>query len=62
MRGVNPERTSDEMKHELDVVTSLRLRWPEYAMELAQMGLYLFFTCVFATLLQHPASPIRHRR
>jgi len=27
MRRVNPERTSDEMKHELDVVTSLRLRW-----------------------------------
>ena len=24
------------------------------------MGLYLFFTCLFATLLQHPASSIRH--
>ena len=24
------------------------------------MGFYLFFTCLFATLLQHPASPIRH--
>ena len=29
-------------------------------MELTEMGLYLFFTCFFATLLQHPASPIRH--
>jgi hypothetical protein len=29
-------------------------------MELTEMGLYLFFTCIFATLLQHPASPIRH--
>lgn len=29
-------------------------------MELAEMGSYLFFTCLFATLLQHPASPIRH--
>jgi aquaporin Z len=28
-------------------------------MELAEVGLYLFFTCVFVTVLQHPASPIR---
>jgi aquaporin Z len=60
VRGVNRQRTSDELKHELSVVTSLRLHWPEYVMELTEMGLYLFFTCIFATLLQHPASPIRH--
>jgi aquaporin Z len=29
-------------------------------MELTSMGLYLFFTCLFATLLQHPDSPLRH--
>jgi len=29
-------------------------------MELTEMGLYLFFTCLFATLFQHPVSPIRH--
>jgi len=29
-------------------------------MELTEMGVYLFFMCVFATLFQHPASPIRH--
>jgi aquaporin Z len=29
-------------------------------MELTSMGLYLFFTCLFATLWQHPASPLRH--
>jgi len=28
-------------------------------MEFTEMGLYLFFTCVFATALQHPVSPIR---
>jgi aquaporin Z len=44
----------------LDVVASLRLHWPEYLMEVAEMGLYLFLTCLFATLLQHPASPIRN--
>jgi len=57
---VNRQQTSDELKHEPRVVTSLRLHWPEYVMELLEMGLYLFVTCVFATLLQHPASPIRH--
>jgi len=29
-------------------------------MEGAEMSLYMFFTCVFATLMQHPASPVRH--
>ena len=29
------------------------LHWPEYVMEFTEMGLYLFFTCVFATA---PAS------
>jgi len=29
-------------------------------MEFTEMGVYLFLTCLFATLLQHPASPIRH--
>jgi aquaporin Z len=28
-------------------------------MEFTEMGVYLFFTCGFATLLQHPGSPIR---
>ncbi len=44
----------------LNAVASLRLHWPEYLMEVAETGLYLFLTCFFATLLQHPASPIRH--
>jgi aquaporin Z len=43
-----------------NTVASIRLHWPEYLMEAAEMGLYLFVTCFFATLLQHPASPIRH--
>jgi aquaporin Z len=29
-------------------------------METGEMAAYLFFTCAFATLLQHPASPVRH--
>jgi aquaporin Z len=44
----------------LGAAASLRFHWPEYLMEGGEMSLYLLFTCVFATLLQHPASPIRH--
>ena len=29
-------------------------------MEAGELGLYMFVTCAFATLLQHPASPVRH--
>ena len=28
-------------------------------MEAAELGLYMFLACAFATLLQHPASPVR---
>src|SRR5258705_7642374 len=38
---------------------SLRLHWPEYLMEAVEGALYLFLTCVFASLLLYPASPVR---
>jgi aquaporin Z len=44
----------------LGVAASLRLHWPEYLMEAGEMSLFIFCTCSFATLLQHPASPVRH--
>ncbi len=44
----------------LGVAASLRLHWPEYLMEAGEMSVYMFCTCSFATLLQHPASPVRH--
>jgi len=43
----------------LSASASLRHHWPEYAMELAELGSYLFVACVFATLLQHPASIVQ---
>ena len=48
------------VKDILGVAASLRLHWPEYLMEAGEMSLYLFCTCSFTTLLQHPASPLRH--
>jgi aquaporin Z len=50
----------EEPPHRLHAFAALRLHWPEYAMEFGEMILYLFFTCMFATLLQHPVSPLRH--
>ena len=29
-------------------------------MEAGELGLYMFFACALATLLQHPGSPLRH--
>src|ERR1700733_7020887 len=42
------------------VAASLRQPWPEYLMEAGEISLFMFCTCSFATLLQHPASPVRH--
>src|SRR5215471_14213864 len=44
----------------LSALRTLGLHWPEYLMEAGELGLYMFFACAFATLLQHPASPVRH--
>src|SRR5215470_750055 len=41
-------------------IDCLRFHWPEYLMEAAEVGLYLFLTCVFASLLLSPASLVHH--
>ncbi|MFB3817391.1 MAG: MIP/aquaporin family protein [Candidatus Methylomirabilales bacterium] len=33
--------------------------WPEYLLEGAGLGAFMLSACAFATLLQHPASPVR---
>ena len=43
----------------LSAIASLRHHWPEYLMEVGELGLYLFVACVAATLLRHPASIVR---
>lgn len=53
-------QTKTSARHDAkDAIGSLRGHWPEYLMEAGELTLYMFFTCVFATVLQHPASPIR---
>src|SRR5579863_1697597 len=48
------------VKDSLGVAASLRLHWPEYLMEAGEMSLFVFCICSFATLMQHPASPVTH--
>ena len=44
----------------LSAAGSLRHHWPEYLMEVGELAFYMLATCLVATLLQHPASPVRH--
>jgi aquaporin Z len=38
---------------------ALRQHWPEYMMEAAGLGLFMFAACGFGTLLEYPLSPVR---
>ncbi len=38
---------------------ALREHWPEYLMEAAGLGMFMVSACVFAAVLEHPASPVR---
>jgi aquaporin Z len=40
-------------------LAALRQHWPEYLIEAAGLGLFMVSACVFATLLEHPGSPVR---
>jgi aquaporin Z len=41
------------------MLSALRRHWPEYLIEAAGLGVFMVSACVFATLLQHPSSPLR---
>jgi aquaporin Z len=40
-------------------VSTLKAHWPEYLMELAELGLFMISACVVTAILEHPASPAR---
>ena len=44
---------------ELGGLDALRRHWPEYLIEAAGLGLFMVSACIFATLLEHPGSPVR---
>lgn len=58
-REENPSRKFSQ-HHTLKAIESVRRHWPEYLMETGGLAVYMFSTCLLATLLQHPASPVRH--
>jgi aquaporin Z len=37
----------------------LRRHWPEYALEAVQLAVFMVAAAAFASLLQHPSSPVR---
>lgn len=41
------------------MVRALARAWPEYLMEAAGLGTFMLSACVFATLLEYPAWPVR---
>ena len=41
------------------MVDRLREHWPEYLMEAAGLGLFMISAAGFATVIHHPASPVR---
>jgi aquaporin Z len=41
------------------MIERLRQHWPEYLMEAAGLGLFMLSAATFATLLEHPMSPVR---
>jgi aquaporin Z len=43
---------------EWKALEAMRRHWPEYLMESGELGLFMLSACAFATLLQHPASPV----
>jgi len=38
--------------------TSIQNHWPEYLMEAAGLGVFMFAACAFGVLLGHPGSPV----
>jgi aquaporin Z len=59
-RTCHSKTASVQSQDRPSAVDSLRMHWPEYLMEAGELAVYMSLTCAFATLLQHPASPVRH--
>jgi aquaporin Z len=53
-RGV-PTAAAPPRQSPLDTIAA---HWPEYLMEAAALGIFLISACVFAVLIEHPASPL----
>ena len=41
-----------------NMVKAFQKHWPEYLMEAAELGMFMVSACMFASPLEHPASPV----
>src|ERR1043165_9398393 len=54
-----PARTpASSMRWTTRMVETFKRHWPEYLMEAAELGLFMFSACAFTVLLFHPSSPV----
>ena len=49
---------SDSVRRVGRSVDAFKQHWPEYLMEAAELGLFMFSACAFTVLLFHPSSPV----
>jgi hypothetical protein len=54
--GVQRPSTALQRSDGLSTIASVRHHWPEYLMEVGEVGLYLFVACLVTTLLDHPTA------
>lgn len=55
----SPPRSEDSpVRWSTRMLAAFRKHWPEYLMEAAELGLFMFSACAFTALLFHPSSTI----
>jgi len=55
---ISTEPTQFSTRWSTRMVEAFKQHWPEYLMEAAELGLFMFSACVFTVLLYHPSSPV----
>src|SRR6185295_2548619 len=53
-----PERS---IQWPIRMAEAFKKHWPEYLMEAAELGLFMFSACAFTVLLFHPSSPVAQK-
>ena len=53
-----PTKSEGSIRWSKQMFDALKKHWPEYLMEAAELGLFMFSACAFTVLLYHPSSPI----
>lgn len=54
------ELPASSLRWSKQLLAAFKQHWPEYLMEGAELGLFMFSACAFTVLLYHPSSPVAH--